>query len=63
MQYSWFIIHIVKIHIVKKLTLKHFNIKSYYFGILPKVLKLLHITAQAPYFTKIQIQIFSHTHN
>ena len=26
----------VKIHIVKKLTLKHFNVKSYYFGILHK---------------------------
>ena len=31
MQYSWF-----KIHIIKKLTLNHFNVKLYYFGILPK---------------------------
>ena len=28
--------HIVKIHIVKRLTLKHFNVKSYYFCILHK---------------------------
>ena len=27
---------VVKIHIVKKLTLKHFNVKSYYFSILHK---------------------------
>ena len=53
MQYSWF-----KIHIIVKLALNHFNIKLYYFRILPKVLQLLHITAQAPYFKKIQIQIF-----
>ena len=38
----------------KKLTLKHLNVKSYYFGILAQVLKLLHTTAQAQYFTKIQ---------
>ena len=46
----------VKIHIVKRLTLKHFNLKSYYF--FAQVLKLLHTTAQAQYLTKIQIQIF-----
>ena len=43
--------------------LKHFNVKSYYFCIFAKVLKLLHTTAQAQYLTKIQIQIFSHKHN
>ena len=54
--------HIIKIHIVKKLMLKHFNVKLYYFLYFTKVLKLLHTTAQAPYFTKIQIQIiFSQT--
>ena len=47
MQYLWF-----KIHIIKKLTLNHFNVKLYYFLYFTKVLKLLHITAQAPYFPK-----------
>ena len=47
----------VKIHIVKRLTLKHFNLKSYYY-FFAQVLKLLHTTAQAHYLTKIQIQIF-----
>ena len=62
MQYSCFNIHIIKIHIVKKLMLNHFNVKLYYFCILPKALKLLHTTAQAQYFTKIQVQIiFSQT--
>ena len=48
--------------------LNHFNIKFYYFlhfyqsAKKNKKKKTLHITAQAPYFTKIQIQIFfSHT--
>ena len=56
MQYSWFKIHIVK------LTLNHFNEKVYYFLYFTKVLQLLHITTQAPYFPKYSnSNIFSQT--
>ena len=57
MQYSWF-----KIHIIKKSMLNHFLSKIILFLYFTKVLKLLHITVQAPYFPKnSNSNIFSHT--